>query len=293
MLWLVILCLAFPCLVESRLPLFPAGRIAMEPMDTCCRCHKPGLEANKDHLSDQKGEILKNWWTVWLVEFFLGRRRSHIYINHVSFYQVFFFMMLYIWFMAMDFLPVIWGIRFLRIFPQQIVETTPCLDFGSQGLERKWIPLLTFWDVSLGIQSPCQMMIGVYNHLLSKVFSFHYHSQKVIGSLGFWIVIQHFYFFGFFTQGTFLNVQGTMDSTQIWLEDEKTPCFTTWHFFQDHFLWNIEPWGNDLWLICFQMSWNHHLVFNHQPKRRGAGIDFHLKTITWPNMAWLIHGWFL
>ena len=37
--------------------------------------------------------------------------------------------------------------------------------------------------VSLRIQSPCQMMIGVYNHLLSKVFGFHYHSQKGIGSL--------------------------------------------------------------------------------------------------------------
>ena len=37
---------------------------------------------------------------------------------------------------------------------------------------------------SLGIQSPCQMMIGMYNHLLSKVFRFHYHSEKVIGSLG-------------------------------------------------------------------------------------------------------------
>ena len=37
---------------------------------------------------------------------------------------------------------------------------------------------------ALGIQSPCQMMIGVYNHLLRKVFRFHYHSQKVIGSLG-------------------------------------------------------------------------------------------------------------
>ena len=29
-----------------------------------------------------------------------------------------------------------------------------------------------------------QMMIGMYNHFLSKVFRFHYHSQKVIGSLG-------------------------------------------------------------------------------------------------------------
>ena len=37
---------------------------------------------------------------------------------------------------------------------------------------------------SLGIQSPCQMMFGVYNHLLRKVFRFHYHSQKVIGSIG-------------------------------------------------------------------------------------------------------------
>ena len=37
---------------------------------------------------------------------------------------------------------------------------------------------------NLGIQSPCQMMIGVYNHLLRKVFRFHYQSKKVIGSLG-------------------------------------------------------------------------------------------------------------
>ena len=37
---------------------------------------------------------------------------------------------------------------------------------------------------SLRIQSPCQMMIGGYNHLLNKVFRFHYHSQKVIGSQG-------------------------------------------------------------------------------------------------------------
>ena len=39
--------------------------------------------------------------------------------------------------------------------------------------------------ISLRIQSASQMMIGVYNHLLSKVFRFHYHSQKVIGSLGY------------------------------------------------------------------------------------------------------------
>ena len=40
-------------------------------------------------------------------------------------------------------------------------------------------------EVSLRIQSPFQMVIGVYNHLLRKVFRFHYHSQKVIGSLGY------------------------------------------------------------------------------------------------------------
>ena len=37
---------------------------------------------------------------------------------------------------------------------------------------------------TLRIQSPCKMMIRVYNHLLRKVFRFHYHSQKVSGSLG-------------------------------------------------------------------------------------------------------------
>ena len=31
--------------------------------------------------------------------------------------------------------------------------------------------------IFLGIQSPCQRMIGVSNHLLSKVFRFHCHSQ--------------------------------------------------------------------------------------------------------------------
>ena len=51
-----------------------------------------------------------------------------------------------------------------------------------------------YWDrkpwlgntyISLGIQSYCQIMIGVSDHLLSIVFRFHYHSQKVIGSLGY------------------------------------------------------------------------------------------------------------
>ena len=37
---------------------------------------------------------------------------------------------------------------------------------------------------TLGIQSYSQLMIGVSTHLLSIVFRFHYHSQKVIGSLG-------------------------------------------------------------------------------------------------------------
>jgi len=41
-----------------------------------------------------------------------------------------------------------------------------------------------FVEQALGIQSYSQLMIGVSNHLLSKVLRFHYHSQKVIGSLG-------------------------------------------------------------------------------------------------------------
>ena len=45
-----------------------------------------------------------------------------------------------------------------------------------------------FVDVSSGPRDPitCKMMIGVHTHLLRKVFRLHYHSQKVIGSLG-WV----------------------------------------------------------------------------------------------------------
>ena len=41
------------------------------------------------------------------------------------------------------------------------------------------------YSICLEIQSPCQMMIRVANQLLSIVFRFHYHYQKVIGSLGY------------------------------------------------------------------------------------------------------------
>ena len=46
--------------------------------------------------------------------------------------------------------------------------------------------LPNLWPICryLGIQSYSQLMIGMSNHLLSVVFRFHYHSQKVIGSLG-------------------------------------------------------------------------------------------------------------
>ena len=75
----------------------------------------------------------------------------------------------------------------------------------------KWWRVRSDWifvavgRLSLRIQSPCQMMIGVYNHILRKVFWFHYHSQKVIGSLGFDFETKHppfgvnvFNFFRFF-----------------------------------------------------------------------------------------------
>ena len=50
---------------------------------------------------------------------------------------------------------------------------------------------------SLGIQSYCQLMIGVSNHLLSTVFRFHYHSQKVIGFLGNIKFVKNYDFKGF------------------------------------------------------------------------------------------------
>ena len=46
---------------------------------------------------------------------------------------------------------------------------------------RDFILILKY---TLGIQSYCQIMIGMLNHLLSKVLRFQYYSQEVIGSLG-------------------------------------------------------------------------------------------------------------
>ena len=64
----------------------------------------------------------------------------------------------------------------------------------TQKWRHVWSPRyifqsMHFWYLSypLGIQSPCQMMIGVYIPLFRKVFRFHYLSQKVIGSLGIYL----------------------------------------------------------------------------------------------------------
>ena len=56
---------------------------------------------------------------------------------------------------------------------------------NSENHLKSWLISTQKWShvsYSLWIQSPYQRMIGVYNHLLSQVFRFHYHSQKVIGS---------------------------------------------------------------------------------------------------------------
>ena len=54
---------------------------------------------------------------------------------------------------------------------------------GATESNRK-VPFFVDHSESLGIQSYSQMMIRVSNHLLNIVFRFHYHSQKLIGSLG-------------------------------------------------------------------------------------------------------------
>ena len=79
------------------------------------------------------------------------------------------------------------GPRLSHIF--QICWNPPTRNLTSRRMEAvknpfPMDPRSFLQGLTLRIQSPCQMMIGVYNHLLSKVFRFHYHSQKVIGSLG-------------------------------------------------------------------------------------------------------------
>ena len=73
--------------------------------------------------------------------------------------------------------PTRWSKRENPAVRSNLGATTNCVFFFSRWKQREF-------SNSLRIQSPSQMVIGVYSHLLSKVFRFHYHSQKVIGSLG-------------------------------------------------------------------------------------------------------------
>ena len=71
------------------------------------------------------------------------------------------------------------------ILSRRGIKSDRCAEWdGTNGMGRLMSSSISPCSCALGIQSPCQMMIGVYNHLLSKVFRFHYHSQELIGSLG-------------------------------------------------------------------------------------------------------------
>ena len=72
-------------------------------------------------------------------------------------------------------------LRFLSV--RQVCFWGPVLPPNRKvfGSPRVWTSVFFH---TLGIQSYSQLIIGVSNHLLSIVFRFHYHSQKVIGSLG-------------------------------------------------------------------------------------------------------------
>ena len=64
---------------------------------------------------------------------------------------------------------------------RQNTRETPwlvCRDKALEGHDSRAFRNIYQKNPSLRIQSPCQMMIGVYNHLLSKVFRFCYHSQN-------------------------------------------------------------------------------------------------------------------
>ena len=66
---------------------------------------------------------------------------------------------------------------------QRATQKTRRVDDGES--EVSWEVEVLSSELSVGIQSCSQMMIMVSNHPLSIVFRFHYHSQQVIGSLGF------------------------------------------------------------------------------------------------------------
>ena len=85
---------------------------------------------------------------------------------------------------------------------------------------------------ALGIQSPYQRILGVSNHLLRKVFRFHYYSQKVIGSLR--MVKLEAYITQYISKiqsWLLLDFQGRTSSWIPYLEDHPMTC-----------KWLIGPW---------------------------------------------------
>ena len=71
----------------------------------------------------------------------------------------------------------------------------PPSKLGSFSQLKNYLTTASLKETPRQHSSYCQIMIGVSNHLLSIVFRFHYHSQKVIGSLGDIIMIPFLFVF--------------------------------------------------------------------------------------------------
>ena len=99
--------------------------------------------------------------------------------------------------------------------------------------------------VTLGIQSYSHLMIGVSNHLLSIVFRFHYHSQKVIGSLG-WQPEKHSSPFPLYDMPTKNVVEPLQGGSLPRINEFTTPTsrvtFPVIHLFSAIYRGPITPW---------------------------------------------------
>ena len=124
-----------------------------------------------------------------------------------------------------------------------------CVFFrGSRVTPLKMGANIFFYPTLRDPDSPCQRMIGVYNHL-SKVCRFHYQSQK-----GNWI------------------------PRAIWI-----PLISGWWQLKYVCYFHPEAWGRfPILTHIFQMGWNHHLIFfGNILVNKTLKIDMlHLKKIT-------------
>ena len=112
-------------------------------------------------------ETLETWWTVYI---YINKEYIYIYLNIYVYIWTYYMLWYCFIFQMLGFLYRLNIQEFARISAPRNVP--PPLLVGWPHVAVGFV-CFSHFNNALGIQSSCQRMIWVYNHLLNKVFRFH------------------------------------------------------------------------------------------------------------------------